>query len=151
MKKVPATLVLLSLVFAVAAMAAWFSSSMCGNRCRANQDSHDWIHSQLGLTPEQKTGLDAIEKGYHQKRRIFERELSRANKDLAQTLRAEGQDSARVNAAIERIHSVMGKLQMLTIGHVFEMKDVLSPEQYKKLLNFTADALDNLDCQHGGE
>ena len=45
----------------------------------------------------------------------------------------------------------MGKLQMLTIGHVFEMKEVLSPEQYQKLLSFTADALDTIDCSHGGE
>ena len=151
MKKVLSALLFLSLVFVVAAVAAWFSCSMCRNMCRANQDSHDWIHSQLGLSPEQKTGLDAIEKGYHQKRHIFEQELSQANKELAQAIRADGQDSDRVNAAIGKIHTSMGKLQMVTIAHVFEMKAVLSPEQYKKLLNFTADALDNLDCQHGGE
>jgi len=151
MKKVFASLLFLSLVFVVAVTAAWFSSSTCRNMCRANQDSHDWIHSQLGLTQEQKTGLDAIEKGYHKKRQLFEQELSRANKDLAQAIRADGQNSDRVNAAIGKIHSSMGKLQTVTIAHVFEMKEVLSPEQYKRLLNFTADALDNLDCQHGGE
>ena len=124
---------------------------MCRNMCRANQDSHDWIHSQLGLTPEQMTALDAIEKSYHKRRQIFEQELSHANKELAQAIRTDCQNSDRVNAAIEKIHSSMGKLQMVTIAHVFEMKDVLSPEQYKQLLIFTADALDNLDCQHGGE
>ena len=149
MKKILASLLFLSLVFIVAAAAAWFSSSMCRNR--TNQDSHDWIHSQLGLTPEQKTGIDTIEKGYHQKRQIFEQELAQANKELAQAIRADGQDSDRVNVAIGKIHSSMGKLQMVTIAHVFEMKGALSSEQYKKLLNFTADTLDNLACQHGGE
>ena len=151
MKKVLAAFVFLSLVFVIAAAASWVSCATCRNMCRAKQDSHDWIHSQLGLTSEQKTGLDAIEKGYHQKRQIFEQELSQANKELAQAIRADGQGSDRVNAAIGKIHASMGKLQMVTIAHVFEMKEVLSPEQYKKLLNFTADALDNLDCQHGGE
>jgi len=151
MKKILTAIVFLSLVFVIAAAGAWFSSSMCRKMCRANQDSHDGIHAQLRLTPEQMTALDAIEKGYHKKRQIFEQELSLANKELAQAIRSGGQDSDRVNAAIGKIHASMGKLQMVTIAHVFEMKDVLSPEQYKKLLNFTADALDNLDCQHGGE
>ena len=45
----------------------------------------------------------------------------------------------------------MGELQMLTIQHILEMKEALSPEQYQKLLNLTADALDSLDSQHGRE
>ena len=86
--------------------------------------------------------------GEHQR---VEQPVGRDAEELAEAIRSDGRDSDRVHAAIRKIHSNMGELQMFTIGHVFEMKEVLSPEQYQKLLNFTADALDNLDCPHGAE
>ncbi len=151
MKKLAAGLLFLLLVFLVAVVGACLSSRMCCKIRPSRQDAHDWIHTQLGLTPQQDAGLDAIEKPYHEKRRIFEQEMALANRELAEAIRSEGKDSGRVQAAIERIHHKMGAIQMLAIGHVFEMKEVLSPAQYKKLLDFTADALNNLDSRHGGE
>lgn len=151
MKKLIASLLFLLLVFLVAVVGANLSCAMCRNMRPSHQDAHDWIHTQLGLTSQQKASLEVLETRYHEKREGYERELSQANKELAQAIRSGGKDSERVNAAIGKLHSNMGELQMLTIGHVFEMKEVLSPEQYKKLLNFTADALDRLDSQHGGE
>lgn len=35
----------------------------------------------------------------------------------------------------------MGDLQKATLDHVFEMKSVLTPEQYKMLLALTAEGL----------
>ena len=151
MKKIITALLFLLLVVVVAVVAARLS---CMTICRmrpSHQDAHDWIHTQLGLTPQQKSALDILEKPYHEKRNGFEQELSRANKELAEAIRSDGKDSERVNAAIGKIHSNMGELQMLTISHVFQMKEVLSPEQYQKLLNFTADALLNIDSPHGAE
>jgi len=151
MKKIISSLVFLLLVVVVAAFAAKLS---CALKCRmlpAHHDTHDWIHTQLGLTPQQKATLDILERPYHEKRSGFEQGLAQANKELAEAIRSDGRDSDRVHAAIGKIHSNMGELQMLTISHVFEMKEVLSPEQYQKLLNFTADALLNIDSPHGGE
>jgi len=151
MKKFLLSLVFLLLVVVVAGFAASLSCMMTCRMRPSHQDAHDWIHTQLGLTPQQKSALDNLEKPYHEKRRVYEQALARANKELAEAIRSDGRDSDRVHAAIRKIHSNMGELQMFTIGHVFEMKEVLSPEQYQKLLNFTADALDNLDCPHGAE
>ena len=151
MKKLATALLFLLLVFVVAVGGACLSSRMCCRMHPSHQDAHDWIHTQLGLTPQQEAALGVLEKPYHEKRSGLERELSLANKELAEAIRSDGRDSDRVHAAIGKIHSSMGELQMLTIDHVFEMKVVLSPEQYQKLLHFTADALDNLDSPHGGE
>jgi len=151
MKKLVTALLFLLLVFVVAVVGARLSCKMSCRMRPSHQDAHDWVHAQLGLTPQQKADLDAIEKPYHEKRRGFEHELAQGNKDLAEAIRSDGKDSERVHAAIGKIHSNMGELQMLTISHVFEMKEVLTPEQYRKLLNFTADALDNLDSPHGAE
>lgn len=151
MKKLTPALLFLLLVFVVAVVGANLSCVMCGHMRPSHQDAHDWIHTRLGLTSRQKASLEVLEARYHEKREGFERKLSQANKELAQAIRSGGKGPERVNAAIGKLHSNMGELQMLTIGHVFEMKEVLSPEQYQKLLNFTADALDSLDSQHGGE
>lgn len=152
MKNLPSALLFLLLVFVVAACGSGLSLLLCGRMQKpSHQGAHDWIHTQLGLTPEQDAGLDVIEKRYHEKSRDFERGIVLANKELAEAIRTDGRDSERVHAAIEKIHFNMGELQERTIAHVFEMKDVLSPAQYQKLLNFTADALDNLSCPHGCE
>ena len=151
MKKLATALLFLLLVFVVAVAGACLSNRMCCKMRPSHQDAHDWIHAQLGLTPQQDASLGALEKSYHEKSREFERGLAQGNKDLAEAIRSDGRDSERVHAAIGKIHSNMGELQMLTISHVFEMKEVLTPEQHRKLLNFTADALDNLDSPHGAE
>jgi Spy/CpxP family protein refolding chaperone len=151
MKKPAAALFFLLLVFVVAVAGARLSCAISCWMQPPHQDGHDWIHTQLGLTPQQVAALETIEKPYHEKRQGFERGLAEGNRELAEAIRADGGDSDRVQAAIGKIHANMGELQMLTIGHVFQMKEILSPEQYQKLLNFTADALNNLDSRHGGE
>ena len=151
MKKVIHQLLFLLLVVVVAVVSARLSCMTICKMRPPHQDAHDWIHTQLGLTPQQKAALEILEKPYHEKRSGFEQGLVQANKELAEAIRSDGRDSDRVHAAIGKIHSNMGELQMLTIGHVFEMKKVLSPGQYQKLLNFTADALLNIDSLHGAE
>jgi Spy/CpxP family protein refolding chaperone len=61
--------------------------------------------------------------------------------ELAQAILADKSDSPRVQSAIAKIHDAQGELQQATMRHVFEMKPVLAPEQYEKLLNLTANAL----------
>lgn len=146
MKKLPSVLLLFGLVFIVAASAACLSLMLYGNWHKAApHDAHDWIHTQLTLTAEQDIALEPIEKRYRSERHNLEQQLTLANRELAEAILADGRDSDRVNASIGEIHLHMGALQKLTVGHVFEMRDVLTPAQYKKLLNLTANALYNLD------
>jgi len=152
MKKNPSILVLLLVVSVVAAIASCLSI-MLYNKMKGvpHPNGHVWIHTQLGLTLEQKKALEAIEKIYQAKRQALEQQMVLANRELAEAILADGKDSERVHAAIGRIHERMGELQKVTISHVFEMREVLSPGQYRKLLDHTANALYNLDSQHGGE
>jgi Spy/CpxP family protein refolding chaperone len=152
MKKLPSALLLLGLVFLVAAVAACLSHALYTKWQRpAYQNAHDWIHTQLNLTTKQDEALVPIEKNYHATRYDLEQQLVLANRELAEAILSDGRESNRVHAAIEKIQVHMGALQKLTIRHVFEMKPVLTPEQYTKLLNLTANALYNLDSGHGAE
>ena len=61
--------------------------------------------------------------------------------ELAQAILQDKDNSPRVTVAIEKIQQAQGALQKATLQHVFEMKEALTPEQYQKLLNLTANAL----------
>ncbi|MGC1478938.1 MAG: periplasmic heavy metal sensor [Chthoniobacterales bacterium] len=148
MRKVPSLLLLLAVVIVIAACAASLSLGLFGRWQRsAHDDAHAWVHTRLELTAAQREALGPIEGRYHDARTQLEGRMQAANVALADAILADGRETTRVHDAIERIHVQMGDLQKLTIGHVFEMRDVLSPEQYDTLMRMTADALRNLDEQ----
>lgn len=153
MKKFYSFLLLIITVSVVAAVASYLTISLNQN-CKmciaaASAPTHDWLHSQLNLTPEQITSLETLEEQHALQRKSLEERLLLANRELAEVILAEKQNSPRVHAAIEKIHHDMGELQKATIAHVFEMQKFLSPEQYEKLLLLTANALYSLNSTHG--
>ncbi len=148
MKKLPSLLLFLALIVVIAACAASISIAVYGRWQRPPHiDAHEWVHTQLALTVEQKEALVPIESRYQDQRKRLEDKMQAANVALADAILADGRETERVHDAIEEIHVQMGDLQKVTIGHVFEMRDVLSPEQYDTLTRMTADALRNLDEQ----
>lgn len=105
------------------------------------QDAHLWVHRQLHLTPAQEEAIEPIERRYARQRADLAKAIRQANAELATIILEDKSDTPRVNAAIEKIHTAQGELQMATIAHVFDMKATLTPEQGDKLLELTAAAL----------
>ena len=146
MKRALPVLVLLLAVAVVASVACVLTARWTGaHHGGSHADAHHWIHTQLALTADQEKQLSPIEQRYDEQRRHFAELIRVANAELAQALLADEGDSPRVKAAIAKIHDAQGQLQDATLRHVFEMKPVLTPEQYSKLLNLTANALSQPD------
>ena len=145
MKRVLPVLALLLAVAIVASAACLLTARWTRTRNADHADAHHWIHSKLALTAEQERQLVPIEQRYDEQRRHFAERIREANRELAQALLADKGESAQVKAAIAKIHDAQGQLQDATLRHVFEMKPVLTPEQYSKLLNLTANALSQAD------
>jgi nickel and cobalt resistance protein CnrR len=140
---------MLIVVALVAAAACYVSARVFGPlRLKSGVSSHEWIHEQLSLTPDEQKALEPIETKFGQRKRSLMAEIRSANKELAEAIKQDQADSPRVSAAVERIQHAQGELQEATLEHVFEMKGVLTPEQYQKLLNLTADELNQVN---GGE
>jgi Spy/CpxP family protein refolding chaperone len=106
------------------------------------QDYHAWIHEELGMTDEQERRLLPSEERYEETKRHLQEVIRLANKELAQAIAEDRANSPRVQAAVQRIHEAMGELQQATLEHIFEMKEVLEPEQYDHLMNLTREALE---------
>jgi Spy/CpxP family protein refolding chaperone len=129
----------------VASVACVLTARWTGHQRMGHADAHHWIHTQLGLSAEQEKQLVPIEQRYDEQRRHFSELIRVANMELGQALLADEGDSPRVKGAIAKIQQAQGQLQDATLRHVFEMKPVLKPEQYQKLLNLTANALSQTD------
>ena len=110
-------------------------------------EAHYWIHDQLQLTPEQEQKLEPTEKKFAEQKKHYSELIRLANMELGQSLLKDKNNSPNVSDAIEKIHKAQGELQKITLQHVFEMKEVLTPEQYEKLLNLTANALYQLESK----
>ena len=148
MKRIAGGLILFVIVALVAAAACWTTARYMNRRTLdEGTDAHAWIHSQLGITEEQEKMLTPIEARFAEQKKHYVEMLRIANAELAQVILKDRSDSEHVKTAVERIHHAQGELQNATLQHIFEMKTVLTPEQYEKLLNLTADALSN--AEHG--
>lgn len=152
MKKGLHIFTLIAAAFVIAAISSALSFWACSRMQRPQESvGHEWIHTQLELSAEQEKALEPIEQRYHERRHALEEQIHEANLELAKAILEDGHDSQRVRDAISKIHSTMGELQEAAVGHVFEMEKVLTPDQYKKLLHLTADALGNIDSPHAGK
>lgn len=145
MKRALPLLVLLLAVAIVASGTCLLTARWTRRAHGSHADAHHWAHTQLALTADQEKQLVSIEQRYDEQRRHFAELIRVANMELAQALLADEGDSPRVKAAIAKIHDAQGQLQDATLRHVFEMKPVLTPEQFSKLLNLTANALSQAD------
>lgn len=104
-------------------------------------DYHYWIHGKLGLTAAQEKSLEPIEEKFARRRKELMAQIREGNRELAEAIVSDRSDSARVKACVDKIHHAQGELQNAVIEHVFDMKSVLTPEQYDRLVRMTADAL----------
>ena len=148
MKSAARGLILLALVAAIAGAACWFTARYFNRTGHAERaDAHAWIHTQLGITTAQDKALEPIEQRYAEQRKHYGEMLRIANAELGKAILEERSDSDRVKAAVARIHEAQGELQNATLQHIFEMQSVLTPQQYEKLLQSTADALST--AEHG--
>jgi Spy/CpxP family protein refolding chaperone len=148
MKKPVQLAVMLIIVALVAAAACYVTVRVFGPFHSSAVSGHEWVHKQLNLTPAEQKSLEPIETKFAERKRNLMDEIRSASKELAEAIKQDQADSPRVSAAVEKIHHAQGELQEATLEHVFEMKGVLTPEQYQKLLKLTANELNQVN---GGE
>ncbi|CAN5386382.1 hypothetical protein BH09PSE1_BH09PSE1_01750 [soil metagenome] len=106
----------------------WISASWVLSR-REPPSLHDIVHHDLKLSADQLSRIEVIEARFAARRPALEAAVRAANLELARAIEQSDGDSPQVQAAVDHFHMAMGVLQKETLGHVFEMRSVLTPEQ----------------------
>lgn len=96
-----------------------------------NGSLHQFVHEEMALTDEQSTRLEALETRYAVERSALESSLRASNARLAQAIDKEHEYGPEVSAAIDDVHARMRELQKATVEHVFDMREILEPEQQR--------------------
>ena len=111
----------------------------------ANNDAegglHQFVHEELVLTEDQNARLETLEARFAVERAELESSLRAANARLAQAMADEHEYGPEVSAAIDDVHGRMGELQKATVQHVFDMREILEPEQQRLFDRKVSEAL----------
>jgi Spy/CpxP family protein refolding chaperone len=106
---------------------------------------HDWLHSQLEITPEQEARLAPIEIAYAGQRKEILHRIQLAGQDLSAALNQNPVGGSAITGALAAIHDAQGELQRVTIEHFLKMKEHLSPDQSQRLLQWTRESITHHD------
>ncbi|GAA5062675.1 MULTISPECIES: periplasmic heavy metal sensor [Erythrobacteraceae] len=106
-----------------------------------NGSLHQFVHEELVLTEDQNSRLETLEARFAVERAALESSLRAANARLAQAMDAEHEYGPEVSAAIDDVHGQMGELQKATVQHVFDMREILEPEQQRLFDRKVSEAL----------
>ena len=99
------------------------------------------MHDELALTADQEQRLDTLEARFAVERARLEGSARAANARLAQAMENEHEYGPEVSAAIDEVHARMGDLQKATVRHVFDMREILDPDQQRQFDRKVSEAL----------
>jgi len=123
-------LLLIAIVAFIASMCGVFAARHVFVTQRPSEtEVHTLLHDRLKLSTGQHTKIEALEKQHAIRKRAMELEMRSANARLAEAIEAEHGYGARVTAAVDHIHHVMGEMQKETLQHLFAMRGALTAEQ----------------------
>ncbi len=137
-------LILVALLIATCAGVSYFMSSLVLDSREWGHDDahgHQWLHKELGLSPEEAERIDYFEGGYRARREALLKEFNLKMSELAVLLRDTETYSDDVTKAVHELHRVHGDLQTLSIEHYYEMLSVLPPDKQGKLKELAVEAL----------
>ncbi len=125
-------LLLIGLVAFIASVCGVFAARHVFIAERPSEtEVHKLLHDRLKLAPAQHAKIEALEKQHAIRKRALELEMRAANARLAGAIEAEHGYGAKVTAAVDHVHHVMGEMQKETLQHLFAMRKELTPDQAK--------------------
>lgn len=88
---------------------------------------------ELGLTEEQKEALKKLREGGAAQVKPLREQIEDKKKELKQVMAAETFDQAKAYALSDEITALTGKTMRVRIDEVAALKNILTPEQFKKM------------------
>lgn len=96
-------------------------------------EKFDKLSEELGLSAEQKELLKKDREATFAKMKELREKIQAARKELKAELDKETLDTARVNGLVAQLKDLMGQQIQARVDKVMSMKNILTPEQFKKM------------------
>lgn len=122
-------LLTLALVAGFGIGGAWIGARILQPTKQDHQDFHDRLFAELHLSDEQRAAMDALEARHAAEIALYQDRLANANRILSEIVEHTDSYNDAVDDAIVNVHAAMLDLQKATIRHLFEMREILNPEQ----------------------
>lgn len=119
----------LALVAASGAGGAWMGVRLLQPAEPDHQIFHDRLFAELQMSKEQQETMDALEEKHAAEIALYRDRVVAANRILAEIVEQEDSYNNAVDDAVVNVHSAMLDLQKTTIRHLYEMREILTPEQ----------------------
>ncbi|MBI4396110.1 MAG: Spy/CpxP family protein refolding chaperone [Elusimicrobia bacterium] len=97
------------------------------------------VHQQLNLTPEQEKKLEEHRRTHREQAKALHEEQKQKREALRQELEKPELDMAKVKALHDEMKGVHDKLADHRLDGILEVRQVLTPEQFKKFQELTRD------------
>jgi Spy/CpxP family protein refolding chaperone len=93
------------------------------------------VMDELKLTPDQEEKLQAMRES--SKRELFSmrNDLKTTVWDIQDEFKKDTVDKAKINSLTDKMADIEKKLIKTRTEHMFKVKEILTPEQFKKLIN----------------
>jgi len=125
--------ILRAVSLAVIAVFLFGSSLYAEHGCKPGEGKFDKLTEELGLSPEQKTQLDAQREAFKSKNEAAWEKLKAKKEELRAELEKPTVDRAKVSAIIEDMKNLEGEKLNNRVDKILAMKSILTPEQFTKL------------------
>ena len=130
------------LLIAVCVGVSYITASlMTQDKEWGHNQSHQWLHEDLGLNEAEAGRIDVFETDYRASRNELQTEFDLRIAELSDILRNNNSYSEDVTHVVHQLHEVHGKLQQLSIEHYYEMLSVLPSDKQAKLRDLAIEAL----------
>lgn len=93
---------------------------------------------KLGITEEQKEKLLEQRQAHWERMKELREEMNAQRKGLRDELEKEDYSKGNIDATVARMKDLQGQMITQRVDHFLQMKDVLTPEQFKKMTDMKA-------------
>lgn len=103
------------------------------------------LHREIGVTPEQWEQIEPIILDFREKTGTQRQRINSLRSQLLDLLTMPEEDEAAIRSKMEEILVSQRQMQNMIIDHLLKEKEILSPEQAKKLMQSLCE-----QCRHDG-
>ena len=130
------------IILLVVLLMSYPAMGFCADKKDATKTSHQgkglWQEEEksLGLNPDQQAKMKALREGFRAKQQALREQIKAKYEALRLELDSNTPDRAKAESILKEINSLQAQMGGNRIDEIFQVRGILTPEQFQKLREF---------------